>query len=303
MSAGGRCNEGASAVLPRTLGIPKRRMAEGAEKMKLSLAVAAVVLAFCVGGARADGIMPLAAHRAAYQISLAKGVGAQAPVSASGLIAYEFHGSSCEGYAANFRQVTELQRGEGAPISSDTKAITFEDGQAKTLRFHIDTNLSSKDEPAIDGSATRTPVGDLSVDLSQPKQKTLDLGKGILFPTQHIARIIETAKAGESVLEARVFDGSDTGEKLFDTLTVVGKEAVQPGPDADKAEQLKGLRRWPVAISYFDAAKKDSAPEYVLSFDLYENGVSGSLKLDYGAFSLAAQLTKLELLPSAPCAK
>ena len=49
--------------------------------------------------------------------------------------------------------------------------------------------------------------------------------------------------------------------------------------------------------------KKDSAPEYVLSFDLYENGISGSLKLDYGAFSLAAQLTQLDLLPSAPCAK
>lgn len=181
--------------------------------------------------------------------------------------------------------------------------MTFEDGLAKTLRFHIDTTLSSKDEPSIDGSATRSDAGELSVDLSQPEKKTFDLGKDILFPTQHIARIIETAKAGESVLEARVFDGSDTGEKLFDTLTVVGKEATAPGPDAEKAEQLKGLRRWPVAISYFDAGKKDAAPEYVLSFDLYENGVSGSLKLDYGAFSLAAQLTQLELLPSAPCAK
>jgi hypothetical protein len=63
------------------------------------------------------------------------------------------------------------------------------------------------------------------------------------------------------------------------------------------------LRRWPVTISYFDSAKKDAAPEYVLSFDLYENGVSGSLKLDYGTFALAAQLTQFELLPSAPCAK
>jgi hypothetical protein len=281
----------------------RRRMIEGAEKMKVRLAVVTVALMACAGGARADAIMPLAAHRAAYQISLAKAAGAQAPVSASGLIAYEFHGSSCEGYAANFRQVTELQRGEGAPISSDTKAVTFEDGRAQTLRFRIDTTLANNTETPIDGSASRSDGGEISVDLSQPKQKTLDLGKDILFPTQHIARIIETAKSGESVLEAKVFDGSDTGEKIFDTLTVVGKEATQPGSDADRAEQLKGLRRWPVAISYFDAAKKDAAPEYVLSFDLYENGVSGSLKLDYGAFSLAAQLTKLELLPSAPCAK
>jgi hypothetical protein len=271
--------------------------------MKLRLAIAAFALAASGLGARADAIMPLAAHRAAYQITLAKGTGSQAPVSASGLIAYEFHGSACEGYAANFRQVTELQRGEGAPISSDTKAVTFEDGQAKTLRFRIDTTLSDNAEPPIDGSATRADSGEISVDLSQPRQETLPLGKDILFPTQHIARIIETAKSGASVLEARVFDGSDTGEKIFDTLTVIGKEATAPGADAEKAAPLKALRRWPVAISYFDAAKKDTAPEYVLSFDLYENGVSGSLKLDYGAFSLAAQLTQFELLPSAPCAK
>jgi EipB-like len=271
--------------------------------MRWTMAMAAFVFALSAGAVCADPIMPLAAHRAAYQISLAKGNGSQAPVSASGLIAYEFHGSACEGYAANFRQVTELQRGEGAPISSDTKAVTFEDGQAKTLRFRIDTSLSSSPQTPIDGSATRSDSGDISVNLSQPKEETLALGSDILFPTQHIAHIIESAKSGGSVLEARVFDGSDTGEKIFDTLTVIGKEATSPGVDADKAEPLKGLRRWPVAISYFDAAKKDSAPEYILSFDLYENGVSGSLKLDYGAFSLAAQLTQLEILPAAPCAK
>jgi hypothetical protein len=271
--------------------------------MRWTMAAAALGLALAMGSARADAVMPFAAHRAAYQISLAKGNGTQAPVSATGLIAYEFHGSSCEGYAANFRQVTELQRGEGAPISSDTKAVTFEDGQAKTLRFRIDTSLSSNPQAPIDGSATRSAAGEISVNLSQPKEETLALGGDILFPTQHIAHIIESAKSGAAVLEARVFDGSDTGEKIFDTLTVIGKEATTPAADAEKAEPLKGLRRWPVAISYFDAAKKDAAPEYILSFDLYENGVSGSLKLDYGSFSLAAQLTQLELLPAAPCAK
>ena len=63
------------------------------------------------------------------------------------------------------------------------------------------------------------------------------------------------------------------------------------------------MRRWPVSVSYFDEASKDAPPEYVLSFDLYENGVSGTLKLDYGAFVLTAKLSKLEWLPTPTCAK
>ena len=101
-------------------------------------------------------------------------------------------------------------------------------------------------------------------------------------------QIIESARAGGSTLQARVFDGSDTGSKIYDTMTVIGKVGAGPAEDASNSEALKGLARWPVTISYFDAAKKDSAAEYILTFDLYENGVSGSLKLDYGAFALAA---------------
>jgi len=40
-----------------------------------------------------------------------------------------------------------------------------------------------------------------------------------------------------------------------------------------------------------------------MSFDLYENGVSGSLKLDYGSFALSAKLKKLDWLPEQPCAR
>ena len=103
-------------------------------------------------------------------------------------------------------------------------------------------------------------------------------------------------------MQARVYDGSDTGKKVFETLTVIGKEASAPTPETAFAGALGKVRRWPVTVSYFDEAAKDAPPEYVLSFDLYENGVSGTLKLDYGAFALTAKLSKLELLPTPTCA-
>jgi hypothetical protein len=105
------------------------------------------------------------------------------------------------------------------------------------------------------------------------------------------------------VVQARVYDGSDTGAKIYATMAVIGKEATKPSEDATNAEALKDVRRWPVVVSYFNEASKDTAPEYTLSYDLYENGVSGSLKLDYGTFALRAQLRRLEILPASVCGK
>ena len=272
------------------------------------IALTSIALAASLVGARAETTLPLAPHRAAYEISLVEDYGAQpansqAPIGASGLIAYEFSGSRCEGYNSNFRQYTELQRSEGDPVSSDIHAITFEDGDARRMRFQIDSHMEGADSPAVAGAASRAADGaDTTVALSKPDSETMDIGAGVLFPTEHIARIIAQAKRGGGTMQARLYDGSDTGKKVFQTLTIIGKEATAPTPESDFTDLLGKVRRWPVTVSYFDEKARDAPPEYVLSFDLYENGVSGSLKLNYGAFALKAKLKRLELLPTKACA-
>jgi len=279
-------------------------------RMKLRLALSLLALCVSVGLARAEPVMPLAAHRAAYEISLSGAddhspPSGQTPISASGLIAYEFRGSSCEGYASNFRQVTQLQRNEGDPISSDVSSITYEDGAGKALRFEIEGKTAASQDPPISGSAARADSGTTTVDLAKPTEAKLDLGKDILFPTQHIERIIETAKAEGGPLQARVYDGSDTGKKVFSTLTVIGKVASGPSADAAVSDKLAATRRWPVTISYFDADRKsgtgETAPDYQLSFILYENGVSRHMKLDYGDFALEGRLVDLKPIDAKSC--
>ncbi len=272
-------------------------------RRSLGLAVAALAI---LGAARAEAAMPLAAHRAAYELSLASGdangpPSGETPVAATGLIAYEFRGSVCEGYASNFRQVTQLQRGEGEPIASDVSSVTYEDAAGKSLKFEIAGRGGASEDPPISGSAARGVGGGIEVQLFKPAKAKLDLGADVLFPTQHIERIIEAAKAGATTLEARVYDGSDTGKKVFHTLSVIGREATTPSPDATAAPELANVPRWPVTVSYFDEGQPDAPPDYTLSFDLYENGVSGSLKLDYGTFALNARLAKLEWLKTEPC--
>ncbi len=276
--------------------------------MQVRFVLSLVALAASLGVARAEPVMPLAAHRAAYEITLGGAddhnpSSGQMPVAATGLIAYEFRGSVCEGYATSFRQVTQLLRSEGDPIASDVQSITFEDGAGKALKFEVEGRNSSSEDPPVSGSASRLGSGSTEVDLVKPAKTKLDLGQDILFPTQHIEHIIAAAKAGVSTMQARVYDGSDTGKKVYVTLAVVGKEATQASDDATISDKLASIRRWPVTISYFDEGMRDGPPEYVLTFDLYENGVSGSLKLDYGTFTLNAKLSKIDWLPTSVCSK
>lgn len=272
---------------------------------KLWTAFAAAALS--TGAAAADPVS-LAAYRAGYEIALGgvnsdRSMKADAPISASGLIAYEFRGSACEGYTSNFRQLTELQRSEGGSVASDINAVSFEDPDAKLLRFEITTQSGADSQPQVSGSAARADDGGIGVDLVKPGKEKVTLGHDVYFPTQHVERIIETASAGGRVLEARVFDGSDTGKKVYSTLAIIGLERKGASPDSEVAPKLADLKRWPVTISYFNEANKDAAPDYTMAFDLYENGVSGSLKLDYGSFALAARLRKLDFLPEKTCGK
>lgn len=274
---------------------------------KLGLGAVALLFAPAAAFASPSAILPLVSHRAAYELSLVDPASpsrssATTPVAATGLIAYEFRGSACEGYTSNFRQMTEMERSEGEPFSMDVSAMSFEDADGKSMRFRVDTK-GVQEAPPVAGAATRSAGDDMRVQLTKPAPKAIDFGRDVLFPTQHVERLIEAAKNGGGAMQARVYDGSDTGAKIYATMAVVGKEAGKPSDDAQIAGELKGVRRWPVVVSYFNESSKDSSPEYTLSFDLYENGVSGTLKLDYGTFALRARLRKLEILSTSACAK
>jgi hypothetical protein len=252
--------------------------------------------------------MALASHRAVYDLKLASTRGKASMQSVRGRIIYDFSGSACEGYALQFRQVSELDGGEGKVVVSDLRATSWEEGAAQRLRFHSQNYFDENLRDAVDGEAKREPGG-VAVQLTQPREKKLDMKTELVFPTEHVRRIIAAAKAGKTLLQLAVYDGSDTGEKIYDTLAVIGKavtaDAQKPGDAAGKEHVFDGMARWPVTISYFDRAVSEKSgeqqPVYAITFELYENGVSRALMLDYGDFVLSGDMTSIELKDAKPC--
>jgi hypothetical protein len=247
-------------------------------------------------------------HQALYELSLVKSRGSSSINSARGRILYNFSGSTCEGYTSEFRQVSELDSGEGKVTLSDLRSTSWEDGAGKSYRFKIDTRMNDADSSPVDGIAERS--GDhITVKLKAPAAKTFTLDGATVFPTEQIQRIIAAARAGKSVLELMVYDGSDNGEKVYNTLSVIGQPI--PGdrtiatPDPSTANDvMKTLTRWPVTVSYYDRDAKadgEQTPAYAMSFELFENGVSRALVLDYNDFVISGALGKFDVKDAKPC--
>jgi EipB-like len=276
----------------------------------LALAVAAVAFGSSLAGGLAHAAGgPFLPHQALYDLSLVKSRGSSSINSARGRILYNFSGSACEGYTSEFRQVSELESGEDKVTLSDLRSTSWEDGEGKSYRFKIDSRMNDTDSTPVDGVAERT--GDhVTVKLKQPEAKTFTLDGATVFPTQQIQRIIEAARAGKTVLELTVYDGSDNGEKVYNTLSVIGqaipgdKTIAAPDPSTT-SDVMKSLTRWPVTVSYYDHDAKhtegEQTPVYSMSFELYENGVSRALVLDYNDFVVAGAMGRFDVKDSKPC--
>jgi envelope integrity protein B len=250
---------------------------------------------------------PFLSHQALYELSLVKSRGSNAISGARGRILYNFSGNACEGYTSEFRQVSELDSGESKSALSDLRASTWEEASANRFRFSSENYLNDRAVEKVDGEAARD-ASHVGVKLAKPSDKAFDLDHAMVFPTEHMRRIIAAAREGQTVLELPVYDGSDNGEKVYNTTTLIGRpiapnEKVPTDAAAGQAA-LAGLTRWPVTISYFDrnnTARGEQTPVYAISFELYENGISRALALDYDDFVVGGDMSQLEIKDTPAC--
>jgi hypothetical protein len=201
-----------------------------------------------------------------------------------------------------------MDSGEGKNVTSDLRSTNWEEGAGKSFRFTVQNFLGGEEAPGVDGKVEQGSSG-VTGDLKKPQAKHLEMGN-VIFPSEHMRRIIAAAREGKALVEAAVYDGSDNGEKVYNTLTVIGQPVGanhEPTDAAAGQKALANMKRWPVTVSYFDrgaaATDGEQTPAYAISFEAYENGISRALKLDYGDFTLIGEMTSLDIHDVKPCPK
>jgi hypothetical protein len=270
------------------------------------LCALAVVAAALLPSASAGAGVSLAPHRAVYDVKLAQAREGANVAGLAGRMVIELKGSDCEGYTVDFRLVTRFSDADGKSNVTDLRSSTFETGNAESFRFVTQNFTNREIREETKGAARRKDDSEIEVSLDKPRKKRFALKPDVLFPTQHLKRIIAAALEGGRTLQVPVFDGSETGDKVYQTAAVIGGPISADKPSKDNVpdhELLHGLTRWPVTISYYETAEGtgEQTPVYEVSFDLYANGVSRDLLLDYGDFSIRGALTEIDALPQPSC--
>ncbi|MEP1207938.1 MAG: DUF1849 family protein [Rhizobiaceae bacterium] len=266
----------------------------------------AIVGSLGAGPAISGGVDGLLPHRAVYDLSLIKSSDRSGITGMNGRIVYEMTGSKCDGFSVRFRFLTEVQTARKS-FTNDQRTTSFEGGDGRSFSFVNQSYLNGQLEQELRGQARRE-AEKISVKITKPAAANVELGDAI-FMTEHIGVLVDAALAQESIVVAKLFDGSDKGDELVDTTAIIGKEraeVTQVEGEPDKVSQLfKNQSAWPISVSYFStaasASQGEKLPIYQVTFLMHENGISRDLKMLYPDYSLKGDLKQIEFLEKSSC--
>lgn len=257
------------------------------------LRVLLVLSLFLGTAASAQVLQP---HRALYRVELADSATSAAIADASGLIGFEWR-ASCDVYSTSQRFFTRFVTAEGVASSSDIVFSAEESVDGSRFTFDLEDSVNGEVIAHVVGEAGN---GELS--FTEPTLHRRALPPGTIYPSEHSARLIASAVAGQQFLETRVFDGG-TEDEIYDTVARIDEtnRLYLPHPESEGAARLAPLRSWFVSMSYYDIGDTFGMPTYEVSYRMFSNGIVDELYLNYGEYAFNARLVQLDYLDQPSC--
>jgi hypothetical protein len=237
--------------------------------------------------------VPLAAHRALYELTLNSSRGGRQISAAHGTMGYEV-ADVCDGWATRQRLRMTITSAEGEDTDMDSDYATWEAKDGLSFRFHMVQKSDTQVTSQTDGSAHLTKVGGPGdVEYRLPKESKVELPTGTLFPMMHTLAIINAARAGKKFLALPLFDGTDDDGFEDSSIAIIDWKP----PFATKYAFLSPLASTRVRIAFFDHAAGSPTPTYEVAMRYWENGVADEMLMDFEDFVMNAKLTELTPLP------
>ena len=240
----------------------------------------------------------LASHRAVYDVSLVRASQRDGVRGARGTMTYTLT-DRCDGYTVESAMHLDmgLASGDDSELEQRFAAWEAKNNRSATFRMLTRENGAVKDsyhgEVKLDaaGAGTATYHGEHDV--------SYELPAGTLLSTNHLVAVLEAAEKGEHFVNRPVMDGSfDDGP--YRVSAAIGPVRHAPVTAGQNGEPASGSN-WPLSLAYYPLDSDQDAPEYELMMAVGTDGIARHLVQDFGGFTLAFDLARVERITVPPC--
>ena len=255
---------------------------------------------------RPAGTVELDAHRAIYEIELLRGGGGADFTSVNGTMYLDWN-DVCDGWTMTQHVRLFFSNPNGNTMQNDFSFSSWESRDGKEFRYSMLSKTNGNLNEKVEGDASIDPeTGAGLARFTKPEEMELRLPAGTIFPTEHLFETIHHALTGGKILTRNVFSGTaddSLNEVSAFILPLLEQSSLGDLPmhSDSEANWSKGLKSWPISMAYFPFEGEDSEPEFEIHFELLENGVAPTMDLDYGTFSMRAEMKHLEFYPVPTC--
>jgi EipB-like len=238
-------------------------------------------------------------HRALYTMTLGSSSADSGVVGATGAMDYEW-GETCDGWTIEQRYRLRMRYAESRDIDVASSFVTWESKDGLRYRFNQRETRNGELNQEIRGEAKLDGPGKGGVAMfTKPQPQTIKLAPGVLFPSAHTILLIDKAKEGAVFITRQVFDGA-AEENAVQVSAVIGAK-MTADPVSAKPSPLLDRPGWYMRLAFFPVDAKAEEPDYELGMDLLDNGVSRDMVIDYGDYSIRANLEDIEPLGRPSC--
>ena len=203
----------------------------------------------------------------------------------------------CNGWdvSENYILVYQLPNEKNAKSFSSYK--TFENNDGTLHSFQLNEKSDFNGENNYEGYVEKSN-NKVTGSLINKNNKDLSFNNEVLFPIDHLKKLINKAKNNENYFNSKVFFGSEETELIKIVSAFIGKERKSK---LKNNEYLSQKVIWPMKLAFYANESKQSKPDYEITLELDETGIVHFYEINYGDFIIKADLQKIKLINNPYC--
>ena len=257
------------------------------------LTLVSCVIFLFLGDVEAATVTP---HRAFYEMRLGTADKNSFVKVVNGRSAFTLD-RGCNGWRSNEDYLIEFGNTDGGVSRILSHFESWESDKGDMYSFDVNEQSSFKPGQEFTGYAQIKKNGG-SAHFSLDSSAEIALPIDTYFPIQHLNAVLDKAAQGETILSASVFTGAQPKDALLATNTVIGIWKDEVGDKIMGNFGQEGY--WPIQTAYFKPDANRAVPEYEILYSMQPNGIVRHYVIDYGDFTVIADLLKLETVPDKP---